>query len=60
MKVLQHFEKFRVLWHGVYITHNCPGYGYECPTELTAVPCTGNTRVEAHPLGGEFDLKWRI
>ena len=37
------------------------GYGYECPTELTAVvPGTGNTRVNAHPLGGEFDLKWSI
>ena len=36
------------------------GYGYECPTELREVPGTGNTRVNAHPLGGEFGLKWRV
>ena len=43
-----------------YRTYRSPGYGYECPTEVTDVPGTGNTRVNAHHLGGEFDLKWRI
>ena len=43
MKVLQNFQKFRVLWHG--------------RTELTEVLGTGNTRVNAHPLGGKFDLE---
>ena len=38
MKVLQNFQKFRVLWHG--------------RTELTEVPGTGNTRVNAHPMAG--------
>ena len=41
-------------------TYRSFGYGYECPTELPKVPGTGNTRVKAHPLGGKFDLKWRI
>ena len=39
-------------------TYRSSGYGYACPTELTEVPGTGITRVNAHPLGGEFDLKW--
>ena len=43
-----------------YRTYGSSGYGYECPTELTEVPGTGDTRVNARPLGGEFDLKWRI
>ena len=43
-----------------YITYRSSGYGYECPTQLTEVPGTGNTRVNAHPLGGEFKLKWNI
>ena len=43
-----------------YRTNRSSRYGYECPTELTEVPGTGNTRVNAHPLGAEFDLKWRI
>ena len=73
MKVLQNFQKFRVLWHGrtelpavpgivarAYRTYRSSGYGYECPTELTEVPGKGNTRVNAHPLGGEFDCKWSI
>ena len=41
MKVLQNFQKFRVLRHG--------------RTELTKVPGTGNNRVNAYPLGGNFD-----
>ena len=41
-------------------TFSSSGYGYECPTEHTEVPGTGNTRVNVHPLGGEFDLKWRM
>ena len=36
------------------------GYGNECLTELTEVPDTGNTRVNAQTLGGEFDMKWKI
>ena len=43
-----------------YRTYRSSGYKYEFPIELTEVPGTGNTRVNAHPLGGEFDLKWRI
>ena len=41
MKVLQNFQEFRVLWHGVYRTHRSSGYGYECRTELAGVPGTG-------------------
>ena len=43
-----------------YKTYRSSGYRYECPTEVTEVPCTGNTRVNAYPLGGKFDLRWRI
>ena len=34
-----------------YITYRISGYGYKCPTELTEVLGTGNTRVNAHSLG---------
>ena len=44
----------------LHITSRSFGYGYECPTELTEVPGMGNTRVNARPLGGEFEWKWRI
>ena len=43
-----------------YVTYRSSGYGYECPTKRTEVSGTGNTRVNAPPLGEEFDLKWRI
>ena len=33
-------------------TYGSSGYGYYCVTELTEVPSTGNTRVNAYPLGG--------
>ena len=42
-----------------YRTDRSSEYGYECPTDLTEVPDTSNPQVNAHPLGGEFDLKWR-
>ena len=43
-----------------YRTYRSSGYRYDCRTELTEVPGTGNTRINAHPIGGEFDLKWSI
>ena len=46
MKVLQNFQKCRVLWHG--------------RTELAEAPGTGKTRVSAHPLWGQFNVKWRL
>ena len=48
MKVLQTFQKFRVLWHG-RTSSEC---GYKRPAELTEVPGTGKTRLNAHLLKG--------
>ena len=73
MNVLQNEQKFGYGYESLtelpevpgivaraYRTYRSSGYGNECPTELTEDPGTGNTRVNAHPLGGESDLKWRI
>ena len=51
-----------------YRTPRSSGYGYECLTELTEVPGTGNTGVNAHPLGGGIrfevedfiELAWHV
>ena len=40
-----------------YRTSRSFGYGSECLTELTEVPGTGNTRGNAHPLGGRVRLE---
>ena len=69
MKVLQNFQKFRVLWHygtgirnlkkfraGMAMLYSYPGYLWHWRTELPEVPGTGKYSVS----GEEFDLKWRI
>ena len=70
MKVLRNYQKFGYGYESLtelpkvpgivaraYRTYRSSGYGYEYPTELTEVAGTGNTRVNAHPLGGKFDSK---
>ena len=44
-----------------YRTSRSSGYGYECPTERTEVPGTGNTQVN-NGLGGEvrFEVEGSI
>ena len=72
MGVLQNFRSFGYGYESVtqppevpgivaraYRTYRSSGYGYKCPTEHTKVPSKGNTRENAHPLGGEIDLKRR-
>ena len=59
MKVLQNLlpEVPGIVARAYRRTYRSSGYGYECPTELPKVPDTGNTRVNTHPLEGQFDFE---
>ena len=53
MKVLQNFQKLRVLWHGRAELSEVPGIGMNALHNITyEVPGTDNTRVDAHPHEG--------